>query len=64
MKRAKFISYLNEHQCIFVKHGARHDKFKNILNNRCTYVPRHAEIDSILCSMICRQLDIEKPTES
>ena len=61
MKRAKFIQHLNFYGCGFVKHGANHDKYMNHLNGNRTFVPRHAEIDTDLCLLICKQLDIPKP---
>ena len=61
MKRGKFIQQLNSHGCGFVKHGANHDKYMNHLNGKFTYIPRHTEIDTDLCMLICKQLDIPKP---
>ncbi len=61
MKRAKFIKYLNQHNCGFIKHGSKHDKYKNHLNGKRTVIPRHPEIDDYLCELICKQLEIPKP---
>lgn len=58
MKRTKFIKYLNEHNCGFVKHGAKHDKYMNHGINKRTMIPRHPEIDDDLCDLICKQLEI------
>ena len=63
MKRVKFIQHLNTNGCGFVKHSARHDKYMNHLNGNRTFVPRHSDIDSDLCVLICKQLDIQKPDE-
>ena len=63
MKRVNFIQHLNAHGCGFVKHGARHDKYVNHLNGKSTFVPRHADIDTDLCMLICKQLYIPKPGE-
>jgi len=62
MKRGKFIQHLNNHSCEFLKHGTRHDKYMNRLNGNRTYVPRHADIDTDLCMLICKQLDIPTPS--
>jgi len=43
MKRVKFTQHLNTYGCGFVKHGSRHDKYRNHLNGKCTYVPRHSD---------------------
>ena len=58
MKRSKFIKYLNEHNCGFVKHGSKHDKYINHNNRKRTVIPRHTEIDDDLCRLICKQLEI------
>jgi hypothetical protein len=61
MKRVKFIQHLNAHECGFVKHGKNHDKYMNHNNGNRTFIPRHADIDTDLCMLICKQLDIPKP---
>jgi predicted RNA binding protein YcfA (HicA-like mRNA interferase family) len=60
MKRARFIKYLNEHNCGFIKHGAKHDKYMNHDNGQRTMIPRHPDIDDDLCELICKQLGIPK----
>ena len=50
MKKVKFIQHLNIHGCGFLKHGSKHDKYINHHNGNRTYVPRHADIDTDLCS--------------
>ena len=64
MKRTKFIQYLNQNNCGFVKHGAKHDKYMNHINGKRTLIPRHADIDNDLCVLICKQLDIPRPIMS
>jgi len=64
MKRAKFIQHLNTNGCGFVKHGASHDKYVNHQNSKCTFIPRHPNIDTDLCTLICKQLNIPKPSEA
>jgi len=61
MKRGKFIQHLNANDCGFVKHGSRHDKYMNHHTGKCTFVPRHADIDTDLCMLICKQLEIPAP---
>ena len=61
MKRTKFIMHLNAHGCSFVKHGTKHDKYINHVNGKRSLVPRHADIDTGLCILICKQLNIPKP---
>jgi hypothetical protein len=62
MKRTKLIKYLNQHNCGFVKHGKKHDKFMNHITGKKTVIPRYPEIDDYLCELICKQLGIPKPT--
>ena len=61
MKRLKFIKYLNEHNCGFIKHGGKHDKYMNHGNGNRTNIPRHPDIDEDLCKLICKQLEIPSP---
>ena len=61
MKRTKFIKYLNENNCGFVKHGAKHDKYINHGNGKRTNIPRHPDIDDDLCMLIYKQLEIPNP---
>jgi hypothetical protein len=61
MKRIQFIQHLNTYGCEFVNHGSKHDKYINQINGKRTFVPRHADIDTDLCFLICKQLDIPKP---
>jgi hypothetical protein len=61
MKRVKFIRYLNQNSCGFLKHGAKHDKYINHINGKRSIIPRHADIDDDLCTLICKQLGIPKP---
>jgi hypothetical protein len=61
MKRVKFLQHISANGCEFVKHGSKHDKYLNRLNGNRTFIPRHADIDTGLCSLICKQLDIPTP---
>jgi hypothetical protein len=54
---------LNVHNCGFIKHGTKHDKYMNYDNGKRTMIPRHTEIDSDLCALICKQLEIPSPSE-
>ncbi|KAA5544226.1 type II toxin-antitoxin system HicA family toxin [Adhaeribacter rhizoryzae] len=61
MKRNKFIKHLNDNNCILHRNGSKHDVFINILTKKKTTVPRHADVDDLLCDTICKQLSIPKP---
>ncbi|PIR40169.1 MAG: addiction module toxin, HicA family [Candidatus Zambryskibacteria bacterium CG10_big_fil_rev_8_21_14_0_10_34_34] len=58
MKRLKFISYLNSHNCILIREGNKHSIFYNIKNEKTSSVPRHSEINNFLARKICRDLGI------
>lgn len=58
MKRLKFISHLNNYNCILLREGTRHSIFYNIKNSKTSSVPRHTEINNFLARKICRDLDI------
>lgn len=56
MKRQELISRLTAAGCIFVRHGARHDLYRNPATGRQQPVPRHAEIDDNLARHILKFL--------
>lgn len=58
MNRRKFIRYLIKHDCILLRHGASHDIYQNISNQKISSVPRHNELNRNTCKAICNQLDI------
>ena len=58
MKRREFIKVLTRAGCILVRHGKKHDIYKNTKNGRRAPVPRHSEIKNTLCELIKKQLGI------
>jgi len=52
MKRQAFIRELEEAGCEFVRHGKRHDVYRNPANGQQAPVPRHREIAGTLCDVI------------
>lgn len=49
MKKAKFIRYLNEHQCYATgRQKGSHAQFRNTETMKSTIVPMHNEIDDML----------------
>jgi hypothetical protein len=60
MKRTVLLKYLNANDCVPFREGANHTIIINVLNNKKTALPRHAEIGDILANEICKQLDIPK----
>ncbi len=59
MKRQAFIRELEQAGCEFVRHGKRHDVYRNLGNGRQAPVPRHREIADTLCEIIRKQLRLE-----
>ena len=59
MKRQAFIRELEQAGCEFVRHGKRHDVYRNLVNGRQAPVPRHREIADTLCEIIRKQLRLE-----
>lgn len=58
MKRVDFIRELVEAGCELLRHGSRHDVYRNPANGRQAPVPRHREIRESLCRLIRRQLGL------
>ena len=61
MKRVDLIRALESAGCEFVRHGGRHDVYRNPATGQQTAVPRHREVADSLCRIIRRQLGIEPP---
>ncbi|HVJ81820.1 MAG TPA: type II toxin-antitoxin system HicA family toxin [Planctomycetia bacterium] len=60
MKRRDFIRELERKGCELVRHGRRHDVFRNPANGRQAPVPRHREIADALCQIIRKQLELNE----
>jgi predicted RNA binding protein YcfA (HicA-like mRNA interferase family) len=63
VKRRDFIRELEQTGCEFVRHGSRHDVFRNPGNGRQAPVPRHTEIADSLCQVIRKQLGLMDSSE-
>lgn len=61
MKTKAFIRHLTYHNCHFVKHGKKHDKWQNADGTRTSRVGRHPTIKDRMAEVICDQLGIAKP---
>jgi mRNA interferase HicA len=58
VKRQAFIKEIEQAGCVFVRHGGRHDVYRNPANQRQAPVPRHREIADSLCDVIRKQLGL------
>jgi len=56
MKRKDLIKRLTNSGCILVRHGSRHDLYKNPTTGKKQPVPRHNEIDENLARHIIKEL--------
>lgn len=56
MKREDLIKRLNDSGCILIRHGSRHDLYKNPTTGKQQPVPRHNEIDENLAKHIIKEL--------
>lgn len=63
MKRVKLIRHLIFHGCELHREGAGHSVFHNVKSRKTAPVPRHNEIAWPLVLKICKELEIDAPTE-
>ncbi len=56
MKRNTLIKIITSAGCIFVRHGKRHDLYKNPSTGKSQPIPRHSEIDENLAKHIIKEL--------
>jgi hypothetical protein len=56
MKRGALLKRLKAQGCIFVKHGKKHDVYKNPRTGAEERVPRHNDINEILADIIIKKL--------
>ncbi len=58
MKRNELIKILEKQNYKLKRHGANHDIYENLQNNKIAPVPRHKEIPDSLCKLIFKQLKL------
>jgi predicted RNA binding protein YcfA (HicA-like mRNA interferase family) len=56
VKRKDLIKKLTDSGCVLVRHGGRHDLFKNPTTGKKQPVPRHKERDETLARHIIKEL--------
>ena len=56
MKRGALLKRLKAQGCVFLKHGKKHDVYKNPRTGREERVPRHSDINEILADQIIKNL--------
>jgi len=56
LKRVELLRKISSIGCIFVRHGANHDWYKNPQTGRSQPIPRHKEIEDGLAKRIIKRL--------
>ncbi len=56
MKRKELIKKITTAGCVLIKHGARHDLFRNPRTGKKQPIPRHDEINENLAKHILKEL--------
>jgi len=56
MKRKALIKPITSKGCVFIRHGANHDLYKNPKTGKKQPIPRHDEIDHYLAKHIIKEL--------
>lgn len=59
MKRDELVRQLLQAGCILLRHGSRHDIYKNPVTGQKQPVPRHSEIDDVLAKHIKKYLGLK-----
>ena len=63
MKQRKLLRHLRRHGCRFLREGGDHTLWINPANGAIQPIPRHTEVAVRLARHICRQLNIDPPSE-
>ena len=56
MKHRDLIRNLEQHGCLLLRHGAKHDIYHNPKTGNSEPVPRHREINELLARKIIKSL--------
>jgi len=60
MKRVDLIREIEELGCLFIRHGGKHDWYRNLITGVAQPVPRHREIKERLAKRIIQMLGNEE----
>jgi hypothetical protein len=56
MKKLELLQKLNRQGAVFVRHGAKHDVYRQPLTNKEAVIPRHDEINEYTAKAILKKL--------
>ncbi len=59
MKQRDLIKQLEEQDCVFIRHGGKHDWYQNPRTKISQPIPRHREINEHLAKRILKMLSDE-----
>jgi mRNA interferase HicA len=57
MKRTDLVRVLEEEGCVLIRHGGKHDWYRNPKTGMSQPVPRHREINEFLAKSILKKLE-------
>ncbi|MDI6803153.1 MAG: type II toxin-antitoxin system HicA family toxin [Bacteroidota bacterium] len=57
MKRKELVKKIERMDCIFIRHGSKHDWYQNPRTKLSQPVPRHTEIKETLAKHILKMLE-------
>jgi mRNA interferase HicA len=64
MKRVDLIKAIESFGCVLVRHGGRHDWYRNPTTGMSQAVPRHREIGEALARQILKKLSNPEPEDA
>lgn len=60
MKHRDLVRTLEQHGCVLLRHGAKHDIYHNPKTGNSEPVPRHREINELLARKIIKSLKADE----
>ena len=60
MKRTKLLQILNQKGVVLVRHGKKHDVYRQLETNIETTIPRHDEIKEFTAKSIIKTLSVKE----
>jgi len=63
MKLRKLLKHMEANGCYLLRQGGNHTIYHNPANGKISSVPRHREIKNFVAKKICRDLEIDEPSD-
>jgi predicted RNA binding protein YcfA (HicA-like mRNA interferase family) len=61
MKLRDLVRHLEQHGCEKLREGGNHTVYVNRRTRKVTAVPRHRELNDLICKKICKDLEVPTP---